>query len=139
MTTERISKGVRRLKYGYSIGIEGRRGRGFSSPVDLAFSKAGKMYVASRDHMGAISDAVGVRIGFCNPDFKAEYFGEFGGYGDGDGEFIWPTALAFDKNDVLYLADEHLNRITLFDTGGKYLGKWGTSGDGDGSQGVFAE
>ncbi len=129
MTTETVRKGMW-LKYSYSIGIAfAQRGRGFSSPVDLAFSREGKIFVVSRHHSGT---TVGLRIGICNPDFEAEYFGEFGGYGYGDGQFIWPTALAFDNDDVLYLGDEHLNRITLFDTEGNFLGKWGAPGDGDG-------
>mgnify|MGYP001236731991 CR=1 FL=1 len=114
------------LKYQYSIGIAfAQRGRGFSSPVDLAFSKTGKMFVVSRHHSGT---KVGLRIGICDPDFNAEYFGEFGIYGYDPGQFIWPTALAFDRDDVLYLADEHLNSIIRFDIEGNYIDQWGSFG-----------
>ena len=131
MTTGAIKK--ERLRYGYLIGLAlFQRGRGFSTPVDLAFSRDSKMYVVSRSIARPSPDQGGIRIGICSPDYQAEYFTEFSGYGSGDGQCIWPTALAFDRDDVLYMADEHLNRITLFDKEGSFLGKWGTSGDGDG-------
>jgi DNA-binding beta-propeller fold protein YncE len=40
--------------------------------------------------------------------------------------------MAFDSQDRLYITDEQLHRITVFDTDGAFLGKWGEFGDGDG-------
>ena len=103
-------------------------GRGFSNPVDLAISSDGRMYVLSRTNS---AQPYGIRVGICNID--SEYFGHFGSYGSGDGQFIWPTALAIDGRDQLYLADEYNNRITVFDGAGGFLRKWdGTEGSEDG-------
>lgn len=111
------------ITYSHAIGkASAPRERGFSSPVDLAISKDWKLYVLSR-----VS-----RIGICNPDFNAEYLGHFGDVGYADGQFIWPTSVAFDKNDILYLADEYLHRITTYDKEGNFLGKWGIHGHTDG-------
>ena len=58
--------------------------------------------------------AAAIRIGICNLD--EDYLGEFGyGYGEGDGQFIWPVAMAFDSGQRLYLPDEHTSRLPIFD------------------------
>ena len=66
------------------------------------------------------------RVTICTVD--QEYLGEFGTGGQGDGEFWWPSSLAFDSEDRLYVADEALHRISIFDRQGQFLGKWGTGG-----------
>ena len=116
-----------RLKYDRTVGIVAMEGRGFSNPVDLAVSSDARIYVLSRTNT---LQTFGLRVGICNLD--SDYFGDFGEFGDADGAFVWPTALAFDDSDRLYMADEYNHRITLFDTEGDFLGKWGVHGDGDG-------
>ena len=49
-----------------------------------------------------------------------------------DGSFMWPTSVALDSESNAYVADEWLNRISIFTKDGDWIGKWGTSGDGDG-------
>ena len=115
------------LGYNRTIGIVAMEGRGFSNPVDLAISSDGLIYVLSRTNP---LQPYGIRIGICN--LESEYLGHFGAYGSGDGQFVWPTALAFDSEDNLYLADEHNNRVTVFDKAGKFLSKWGEQGTADG-------
>ena len=102
-------------------------GRGFSGPADLAISSDGRMYVPNRANP---DQPYGVRVGVCNVD--SEYFGHFGSYGTGDGQFIWPSAVACDSDDNIYLADEHLHRISVFDGSGTFLRKWGEQGAGEG-------
>jgi len=53
-------------------------------------------------------------------------------YGDGDGQAIWPFGVAVDDNDHVYVSDEWKNTISVFDSSGKFLRKWGTTGSGDG-------
>ena len=115
------------LKYGLTLGLASMEGRGFSNPVGLAISGDDRVYVASRANP---LQPEGVRVGIC--DLDSEYFGDFGSYGSGDGQFVWPTALAFDSHDRLYLADEHNHRITVFDKSGTYLSSWGVRGADDG-------
>ena len=115
------------LQYSHTIGIVAMEGRGFSNPVDLAISSDDRIYVVSRTNP---LQPYGIRIGICNLD--SDYFGDFGSYGSGDGQFIWPTALAFDSDDNLYLADEHNHRITAFDKSGGFLSRWGAHGSAEG-------
>ena len=112
-----------RLKYSHTVGLVAMEGRGFSNPVDVAISSDAKMYVISRTNA---EQPYGIRIGIC--DLDSEYYGDFGEYGDADGAFVWPTAVAFDSQDRLYLADEANHRITIFDKEGKFLDKFGTQG-----------
>ena len=124
-TTARLN-----LRYVKTIGIvnNGFSGRGFANPVDLAVSRDGRVFVLNRCDPGR---GAAIRIGICNLD--EEYLGEFGnGYGDGDGQFVLPTAIAFDSRERLHVADEHNHRITVFDSSGVYLSKWGVHGSGEG-------
>ena len=118
------------LQYVKTIGIvnNGYNGRGFANPVDLAVSRDGRIFVLNRcDPVRATA----IRIGICNLD--EDYLGEFGsGYGDGDGQFVLPTAIAFDRDDRLHVTDEHNDRVSVYDSSGNYLEKWGTSGSADG-------
>ena len=113
-----------RLSYSHTIGIVAMEGRGFSNPVDVAISSADRVYVVSRTNP---DQPYGIRVGICDMAGD-DYFGDFGDYGDGDGAFVWPTALAFDEEDNLYLADEYNHRITVFDASGRFLSRWGERG-----------
>ncbi len=129
MSTQAPTKAFN-LEYVKTIGIvnESPDGRGFASPYDLAFSKDNRIFVLNRAEPFLYE---AIRVGICN--FDEEYLGEFGGgYGADDGQFLWPVAMAFDSKDRLYITDEQNNRITVFDSSGSFLGKWGAGGDGDG-------
>ena len=115
------------LRYSHTIGIVAMEGRGFSNPVDVAIRSDGRMYVLSRTNP---LQTYGIRVGIC--DLQSEYYGDFGSYGSGDGQFVWPTALAFDRDGNLYLADEYNHRISVFDGSGRFLSIWGTHGSGVG-------
>jgi DNA-binding beta-propeller fold protein YncE len=68
----------------------------------------------------------------CICDLDEEFLGDFAGAGTGDSDFTLPTAMAFDSQDRLYVTDEHLHRVSMFDTAGGFQGKWGVQGNGDG-------
>ena len=129
MSTQIASKPFT-LQYVKTIGItnNGDNGRGFANPVSLAVSSDGRIFVLNRcDPIRA--DAI--RVGICNLD--EDYLGEFGdGTGEGDTQFRLPTALAFDSQDRLHVTDEQLHRVTVFDSSGRFLGKWGVYGNGEG-------
>ena len=125
MTTTARSK--LSLKYRDTIGLAAALGRGFQLPVDLAVRSDGRIYVISRC---AYEESIGVRVG--SVDLNHDYYGHFGGNGSGDGQMDWPTAIAFDSADRLYLADERNHRITIFDGDGEFLDKWGEQGDAPG-------
>ena len=50
----------------------------------------------------------------------------------GDGQFIFPTGIAFDSTSNIYVTDEVLSRVQKFDSNGNFVTKWGTQGSGDG-------
>ena len=50
-----------------------------------------------------------------------------------DGSLVWPTSIALDKDENLFISDEWLNRISSFSKDGDFLGKWEErTGTGDG-------
>ena len=118
------------LDYLKTIGIvnNGTNGRGFTNPVDVAVSRDGRIFVINRCDV-ARRDAI--RIGICNLD--EDYLGEFGdGFGEGDTQFKLPAAMAFDSQDRLHVVDEGNHRVTVFDSSGGFLAKWGSYGSGEG-------
>jgi DNA-binding beta-propeller fold protein YncE len=124
-TTDTTSRSLT-LDYVKTIGIvnNGFNGRGFANPYDLALSREGNIYVLNRCDPARAS---AIRIGMCN--LEEEYLGEFGyGYGQDDGQFVWPVAMAFDGQDRLHVTDEYNHRVTVFDADGQFLSKWGTRG-----------
>ena len=102
-------------------------GRGFYFPSDTAVGKDGRLYTANRS---VEIDRRGVRITAYSLD--SEFFGTFGSFGEGDGQFISPTALAVDSVGRVYLSDEHTHRITVFEPEGTFLASGGVHGDSPG-------
>ena len=118
------------LDYVKTIGINnnGFNGRGFTNPYDLAVSRDGRIFVLNRCDEARFT---AIRVGICN--LEEEYLDEFGnGGGDGDGQFVLPVAMAFDSQERLYITDEYNHRITVVDSSGVFLSKWGVRGSGDG-------
>ncbi len=115
------------LKYSHSIGLSTMEGRGFYYPVDTAFGADGKVYTVSRSLDG---DNRGLRVTIY--DMDSEYYTTFGEYGEDDGQFVWPTAIARDSKGNSYVACEYLNRIARFDASGEALPSWGEFGSGEG-------
>jgi DNA-binding beta-propeller fold protein YncE len=117
------------LEYVKTIGqVTNNMGRGFINPYDVAFSKDGRTFVLN--HCDSVRQAL-IRIGICN--FDEDYLGEFGkGYGSEEGQFRSPVSMAFDSQDRLYITDELNHRVTIFDSSGNFLSKWGVFGSGDG-------
>ena len=115
------------FNYSHYVGMYSTGDAGFGTPVDLALGAGGVMYVLSRgvDALG------GQRVSKCTTNH--EFLGEFGGgYGKGDGQTIWPRSVALDHDENVYIGDENLHRISIFDNKGKFLNKWGELGSGDG-------
>ena len=102
-------------------------GRGFMMPTAMVIRRDGRIFVASRSNTTELP-IVGIQM--VTRDH--EYFGQIGKYGKEPGQMIWPSALALDSEDNLYLADDSLHRITVFDKNGGLVSTWGTRGRGDG-------
>ena len=115
------------FSYSHSIGRNEFAGTGFRNPVDLALAPNDMVYVVNRSYENRPD---GIHITVCT--LNEEYIREFGDYGEGDGQFTWPSSIALDAQGNVYISDEWLNRISIFDKDGKFLGKWGKAGAGDG-------
>ncbi len=113
--------------YSHTIGRTELAGTGFRIPVDLALGESETVYVLNRTS-GARQ--MGVRVTVCT--LSEEYINQFGAYGEGDGDFIWPTAIAIDGDQNVYVSDEWLNRISVFDRDGQFQRKWGRGGTEEG-------
>ena len=115
------------LSYDRTLGLSVMEGRGFYYPSDIVIGDNGRLYVVNRS---LESVDRGVRVTVC--DLESEYYGTFGAYGEGEGQFIWLTSGSKNSQGDIYLTDEYLHRVTAFDAEGNYLRVWGTHGSGEG-------
>ncbi len=117
-----IRVGHRYLKTIGSHGILG--GRSFELPVATATNSKGLLYVANRSEGNP-------RVTIL--DIDENYHGEFGSPGaGGDGQIRWPSGIAIDSADTVYLTEQHTQRVNVYDSEGNLLRRWGTYGNGKG-------
>ena len=133
MTTQML--GVR-FRYSHTIGRSEFAGPGYRNPVAIARSEGDLIYVVNRSY-GYRPDGKRVTICTLGEDYVGEFARGVATIGDTalvetDDSLIWPTSVAIDKERNVYVADEWLNRISMFTKDGDWIGKWGTPGDGDG-------
>lgn len=115
-------------EYHSVIGALAGSGPGFSGPVSLDFGPDGNLYVASR---GNPNQHEAVRVTRCTKD--GEYLGQMPGWGEGEGEFIWITDIAFNAEGKLFATEEHTHRINVYDpTDFSFLYTFGEHGSGEG-------
>ena len=118
---------TRSFHYDRTIGRGEYAGSGFRGAADLALGQDGLIYVPNRSHEWRPD---GVRVTMFT--FEEELIGEFSQFGERDGDLYWPSSIALDSKQNVYIADEWLNRISIFDKDGNFLSKWGVPGSGDG-------
>ncbi len=117
--------------YSHCVGREANAGAGFRYPVDLSLTSSGVAYVLN----GGSEFQPASRVTKCllgDEPGQEEYIVEFGTYGSDEGQLIDPTAIALDRDENVYVADEALNRIAVFDSEGNFLTQWGTLGGEEG-------
>jgi len=119
----------RPLTYSHTVGTLALTGRGFSNPIDLTLGQNGLVYVLNRSNSNQASQGA-VRITICTLD--EEYVGQFGGFGEEDGQITWPTSITRDSNGNIYVSDEHRHDVQIFNRDHEFSGKWGSFGSGDG-------
>jgi DNA-binding beta-propeller fold protein YncE len=116
-------------RYSQTIGMFVEVGRGMSNPYDVAPAGDGRLFVLSRSN---IFDAPvgGLRIGIVTLD--EDYLGEWGSYGTGPGQLVWPNAMVLDPQGRLLISDEWRHDVQRFDQDGTLLHSWGGPGTEDG-------
>ena len=57
---------------------------------------------------------------------------QWGTFGNGDGQFSYPTGIAVDATGMVYVVDSNNCRIEKFTGSGGFVAKWGTTGPGPG-------
>ncbi len=104
---------------GKVVGVYGKEGE-LVNPTDAALSPDGsRLYVAdSKAHKIVVFDAAGEKLS------------SFGGPGQDDGDFSFPTSLAFDGEGNLYVVDQINCRVQVFAGDGEYLDQFGRQGVG---------
>lgn len=120
---------ARGVRYSHAIGQLAQSGAGFNNPVDVAVAEGGRLYVLNRSNM-AHAEMGFLRVSICTID--EEYIGQFTTFGSGDGELIWPTSIAADRDGFVYVSDEKRHDVQVFDRDGAFVRKWGGPGSGAG-------
>ena len=132
------------MRYLKTIGINSNQpiGRGFNFPYDISFSKDGRIFLINRASVADVTRRA-TRIQIF--DFDEEWLGEFassGRYPVGETKDLFrsPVSISFDQQDRVYITDEILNEVKVFDSNGNFLNKWGAEkGSGhelDGPSGI---
>ena len=118
-------------RYSHTVGFYAQNGRGFNNPVDVALGHDGVLYVLNRAGSDIELRMPYKRVTMCTLD--EDYLGEFSSGGTADGQLMWPAAIAIDAEGKVYISDEALQRISIFDAKGRFLAKWGVKGSGAGA------
>ena len=117
-------------RYSHVIGFLSVSGRGFNNPVDLAIGDDSTLYVLNRAGSDVAERMVSKRITICT--LEEDYFGEFAYGGTAQGQMMWPCAMVMSPDGKLFVTDEALHRISIYDTGGDFIDSWGARGRNDG-------
>ena len=118
--------GLENFSYSHTIGIASFLGRGFMNPVDVRLDSEGLLFVLSRSNAGNKDVRISVQA------LDSEYMYEFGRWGTDPGQTTQPTAIVLDGDDRVYVPDEFMHNVSIFDRGGKFLERWGEFGTGVG-------
>jgi len=124
----------RTYDYSHAVGRQAQTGDGFSYPVDLTIGADGVAYVVNRGSESISNVAwdritIGARVCKLTLGIESgeeEFLGEFSRYGSAEGQIIWPAGIVADNQGNIYVTDEWLNRISVFDKEGGFLRCWDT-------------
>jgi DNA-binding beta-propeller fold protein YncE len=126
--------------FSHAVGRGALSGMGFRMAVALALGEGDTLYAVNRgweqvQNVPFNRTQLGTRVGkfTIGPvPGDEEVVCDFSKPGDGPGELIWPAGIALDSQENVYVTDEWLNRVSVFDKDGNFLRDWGTAGSDDG-------
>ena len=124
MLTRYVSGRV--YNYEYCIGRNANAGAGFSSPADFALGAGRAIYVVNKQN------EFNPGQGLTKCTLESEFIWEDRGPGFAGGDSPWPSSIALDSEEKLYISDDFTSQIVTYDKDGNCLGGWGTKGSGDG-------
>ena len=120
-----VSEG-RVYDWSHAVGRNAARGPGFNYVQTMCLGKDGVLYAANRGNENNFGMHVNkTKLGAPGEE---EWLADFCEHGDGDSHCTWPFGVAVDDQDHVYLSDDWRNTISVFDTSGKFLRKWGEAG-----------
>ena len=101
-------------------------GHGFGRPLDFVLGPNRTVYVANRgnEHRPC--------MGLTKATLDHEFIWENRGDSYVNGESPWPMSIDLDSDENVYVSDDYVSQIFIFDKDGNYIRKWGTKGSGDG-------
>ena len=92
-------------------------------PVAVSLGLRGALYYVTNAHTVRMYSTVGL---------VPTLIRTWGGIGNTDGKFAFPTRITTDALGNVYVVDSGNCRVQKFTRDGVFLGKWGTCGSGDG-------
>jgi len=97
----------------------GTPGSSFSQPSDVAWDRAGNIYVA---------DGLANNNRVAKFDKDGRFIAHWGSTGTGQGQFMGVKAIAIDARDNVYVADAGNKRIQVFDAQGAFKSEFSNVG-----------
>jgi len=116
--------------WSHAVGRGAARGTGFNYIQTMCLGKDGVVYTTNRGNENNFGMHVN-KVQLGGPG-EEELLADFFEYGEGEGNSTWPMGVAVDNHDHVYVSDEWTNSISVFDSSGKFIRKFGATGSGDG-------
>ena len=109
--------------FSHAVGRAAQFGSGFNLPVDIALGEGNVVYILNR---GSETNFFGMRVSKMSigAPREEEFILDIGKYGEGPGQWLAAAGVAVDSQENLYVSDDWLHRVTVFDKDGILLDTW---------------